>query len=72
MDEISQLNEDLYQLEYAKNKQIESIKERYTKQHKGQLQTILTNHAQTIELLQLEISKLKDVNHAKDQSIEAI
>ena len=37
LNEIAQLNEDLYQLENAKNKEIERTKEKYTKEHKSQL-----------------------------------
>lgn len=48
MDEIAQLNEDLYQLEMVKNKEIEKTKDNYTREHKTQLENILTNHSQTI------------------------
>ena len=47
---MAQLNEDLYQLENAKNKEIERTKDKYTKEHKTQLEAILTNHAQTMDL----------------------
>ena len=64
---MAQLNEDLYQLENAKNKEIERTKDKYTKEHKTQLEAILTNHAQTMDLLQLELMKLKENNQYKDQ-----
>lgn len=72
MDEIAQLNEDIYQLEVKKNREIEYIKESYSREHKTQLENILNNHAETLQLMNIENAKLKEVVGNRDQEIECL
>ena len=70
MDEIAELNEDLYQLEVKKNKEIERLKDAYQRDHKINLVNIISAHEQTVDILQIENSKLKDEVSDREKEIE--
>jgi hypothetical protein len=60
------LNEEIYQLELRKNQEIEQVKDGYSRDHKGQLDNILGNHAKTMELMQIENRKAREVVSNRD------
>lgn len=53
MDEIAQLNQDIYQLEMAKSREIEAVKETFSREHKKQIQHIINTHTNSVDLLTL-------------------
>jgi hypothetical protein len=71
-EEIAQLGEEMYQLEVRKNREIEQVKDGYSREHKGQLDAILGNHARTVELMQLEAAKAKEMLASRENEIDCL